>query len=529
MSQLESSLHLYQPPLYRGSRGEWKDIFVDAVAQCDEKLTWDTAAILAILSFNYACGDRTLVNEVKRQPWLSEIGPDNEPRLEEIPQHGRLWKTHGKIADDFRRLLLDEALEVCEGRKEIYLLLSGGLDSRIIAGILAGLYQEGRLKAKPVCVTWGLGDSRDVAYGKMAAEILGFEWIHLDLSLEDFRYNTDELAIAMGAMVSPLHLHRIGWFKNVSREALVLAASYGDSAARLEYSGRNLLELDYLRPANTFGLIRNEVLKSAYDGVMNDLKDLHDRSPGRPRYVTCEHEMLGHYMRNMIAHVMSVINQYCRIYQMFTHPKIYKYIWSIHPALRTRGIYAELLEQLHPKLARMPWARTNRALRGKTVGAKRGLRKHFLDYTVWGSAPLYDELRRYIDPEWFAATGIFDGDGIRALAEQVRLGADGRGPYGYMPHEKWLWLASFRRMAEHLEALGKSVELSRAALSDSTSISRSSPGMRRNLPQRISRRSALAYSVMRRLRKVMRRIRDFVLRRRAIRQYPPEKTGIGRE
>jgi asparagine synthase (glutamine-hydrolysing) len=529
MNQLESSLHLYQPPLYRAASGEWVETFLDAVAKRHGKVTWDPAAILAIISFNYVCGDRTLVNEVKRQPWLSLIGPDNAPVLEDIPQHGRLWKTHGEIANDFRRLLHDEALEVCRGRKEIYLLLSGGLDSRVIAGILADLFREDRLEAKPVCVTWGLEDSRDVAYGRMVAEILGFEWIHLNLRLEDLRHNADEMAIATDAIVSPLHLHRVDWFENVSREALVLAASYGDSAARLEYSGRNLLELDYLRPANTFGLIRSEVTRSAYDGVMSDLNELRDRSAGQPKYVICEHEMLGHYMRNMIAHVMSAINRYCKIYQMFTDPRVYKYMWSIHPALRTHRIYAELLETLHPKLARMPWARTNRALSGRTVGAKRGLRRHFLDYSAWGRGPLYDELNRYIDPEWFSATGIFDGNRIRSLAEQVRLGADGRGQYGYMPHEKWLWLASFRRIAERLEALGKSVELSEATPDASTGISRSVPMVKPSCAPRAFRRAACAYRLIRRLRKAVGRIRGFVLRRRAVRQYPPERTETGRE
>jgi hypothetical protein len=88
MAELESSLHLYQPPLYRGTKGEWRKSFVDAVNDCEGKVTWDIAAILSILGFTYACGDRTLVNEVKRRLWLSRIGADKEPAIEEIPIYG---------------------------------------------------------------------------------------------------------------------------------------------------------------------------------------------------------------------------------------------------------------------------------------------------------------------------------------------------------------------------------------------------------------------------------------------------------
>lgn len=527
MIEFESSLHLYQAPLYRGNGGTWNKSFVDAVADCDGKITWDPAAILGILGFTYTCGDRTLVNEVKRRPWLSEIGLDGKPQLKEIPSHGRKWKTTSQIAEDLCNLLYKEALEMCEKRKEIYLLLSGGLDSRIVAGILGRLYNDGRLATKPVGVTWGLENSRDVVYGREIAQILGFDWIHVGMSHEDLKYNTDEMAIDIGTLVSPVHLHCAHWFKNVSKVALVLAASYGDSVGRAEFSGRSVLELDYLRPVNSFGLIRDEVLAAAYDGVKKDLRFLKNRSADQTKYILCEHEMQGHYMRNMIAHVMSVIGQYCSIYQMFTHPNTYSYMWSIHPALRDDGVYAELLEHLGPRLARMPWARTNRALKGKTVGAKSGLRRNYHERASWISGPLFDELYRYIDPVWFGETGIFDREKIRSLAEKVRHGKGEKGLYGFFAYERWLWLAAFRRMAEHLESLGKSVELDKAAVRSSGSLSYQVPGLKRGVVRSLLSRSDLLYQLVRRysapFRKIISRIRKRILQYQAVRRYPPDK------
>ncbi|HUW18215.1 MAG TPA: asparagine synthase-related protein [Sedimentisphaerales bacterium] len=519
MNELESSFHLYQPPLYHAPGGLWKKSFLDAAKDCTARLTWDPAAVLAILGFGYTCGDRTLIHEVKRQPWLSKIGLDNEPRFEEIPSHGRLHVSPPRVAENLENLLCSEALEACGGRKEIYLLLSGGLDSRIVAGILAKLYKEGKLTSKPVAVTWGSENSRDVVYGRMVAETLGFEWVHVTIAREDITHNINETAITIGCLVSPMDLHVMHWFKSVSKEALVLAASYGDSVGRAEFSGRHVLELNCLRPVNAFGLVRDAVLASAYDGVMNDLEALRKRSPGQPPYVICEHEMQGHYMRNMIAHAMSVIGQYCVVYQMFTDPRVYSYMWSIHPALRSDSAYAALLEKLEPRLVHMPWARTNRAVRGKTEGARPGLSRHFDDYTAWITGPLFDELCRYIDAEWFAETGIFDYHKVKNLANLIRVCKGRELSGGFAICGKWAWLAAFRRMAERLKSLGKSVELDKMSVGSAKVVFCPTAGIRRLLLKRILSRPVFIYDMVAQCRKACRIIRRNLLKYQALRKY----------
>ena len=512
MTELESSLHLYQPPLYRGLQGGWRKSFIDAVGDCGRKLTWDVGAILGILGFCYTCGDRTLINQVKRRPWLSKIGADNEPVVMKIPGHGRLWRRPAEIAVDLVNLLSSEALEVCKAKKEIYLLLSGGLDSRIVAIILAKLYDEGKLAAKPICVTWGLDNSRDVIYGQTVAKTLRFEWQHINLDYEDVIYNIEEMSTSIGALVSPIHLHGMRWFKNVSKEAIVLSGSYGDSVGRAEFSGHHLLEINLLKPVNAFGLIRNEVIEFAHNEVIRDLKALHDRSPDEPKYVICEHEMQGHYMRNMISQAMSVIGQYCPVYQMFTHPDTYSYMWSIHPAARNDAVYAELLEQYNPQLARIPWARTNRALRGKTSGTKTCLRKEFHEYRFWVKEPLSSILNEYIDADWFAATGIFNPEKIRSLFRQNRV-----------PSEILLWLAAFRRMAKQLESLGKTVELGVTEPNYAEDLLYPTSKRKWGLLKQILRNSNFLYRIMSLCREPFRRVRKLVVKRRAIWKYPPVK------
>lgn len=525
MTELETSLHLYQPPLYCAKDSIWTNSFAESIKNCNDMLTWDISAILGILSFGYTCGDRSLINEISRRPWLSEIGSDGKVKLEEIPEHGRQWKSPIQIAKDLENILINEAIRVCDGRKEIYILLSGGLDSRIVAGILAKLYREGILASKPIGVTWGLEESRDVVYGRMVANILGLEWIHINISPEVLMYNVKETALTMGALVSPIHFHCMNWFKDVSQDALVLAGSYGDSVGRAEFSGQHLLELNHLHPVNNFGLMRKEIFEFASAGLVRDIKSLRNRTPDQTKYVICEHEMQANYMRNMISQVMSVIGQCCSIYQMFTHPKVYSYMWSIHPALRNDKPYAELLELLSPDLARVPWARTNRAMRGKTVGSKSGLRKDYHEYVSWVGGSLYDELSNYIEPEWFASTGIFDGRAVENLRENIRFEKMGKRLYSVSACDKWLWLAAFRCFSERLSEMGKQVKLEYASVqtlgeySNAESVTTMS---KPSLCRKLLSKSSFLFNMAKLFQRTVKKIKRNRLKQISIREYPPE-------
>lgn len=449
---LESSLHLFQRPRYRGGSGTWtfdcQAALRDAAA-AGAPLSWDVGAILGMLGFGYACGDRTLAAEVRRQPWLSEALPGGEARLEPIPAHDGHWDSAERIAGRLQALLHEEMAAACRGRSEIYLLLSGGLDSRIAAAIAARAHDAGELPARPVAVTWGHEASRDVVYARAAAGALGLEWIHAPIGPATFLRNVEESAVRLAALVSPTHLHGMTWFESAPRDALVLAASYGDSVGRAEFSKRSLVELTPLRPPRFAPRLRGAALAAGRARIEEDLRALRDRAPGAPRHAVCEHEMNGHYLRGVIGHAMSLIGNWCDVYQVFTHPAVYRFVWSLHPALRDDAIYACLLERLHPRAARLPWARTGRALRGRTEGRVPGLRAKFHDYAGWVGGELHADLARAVDPEWFEATGLFDPAAVAALREKVRGDRE-----SFRLTEIFAWLAAIRRFGDLAAAGG---------------------------------------------------------------------------
>lgn len=511
MTQKESDLHLFQPPMYQSSNGTWFSTFEEALVQSDNYITWDLTTILSILSFNYACGDRTLVNEIKRKPWLSSIRTDGTPRFNSIPPHGRVWKPYVQIAKSLETHLLAEALEACQGHDEIYVLLSGGLDSRITAGVVSKLYHNGKLKTKPIAVTWGLHKSRDVVYGQKIAKILDLDWIYVNLNHEFVLRNVEAASTYLAGLVSPVHLHAMLWFENVSEDAIVLASSYGDMVGRAEFAKKHLLELDHLKPVNKFGLLSPWAAAHANEQISEDLRKLHARSTGQPKYVLCEHEMHCNYTRGMLAQAMVFINKFCTVYQMFTHPQVYSYMWSIHPSLRFDDVYAELLELLDPRLLSLPWARTNQALRGKTADVESQLNPDFHAYSSWISGPAYEEFKNLVDIKWFESNRMFNSDKIKLLCDRVENKTS-----NFRYYDTFVWLASLRRFAEWCNNKGIQIRFPELDTDIYESVSKDIREREISWLRKLFSRSIF-------LQRVVKSVRRLFLRLKVLLLYPPAR------
>lgn len=459
MNEIETSYHLYQRPMYQNSKGSWSYDFIESLQNCPEVVHLDIAAVVSFLAFGMVGLDRTLIREITRRPWMSRITADGQVVKEKIPPHGFLTGSDQEIAKHFYRLLCDEARTACVGFSEIYVLLSGGLDSRIIAGVLADLYQHGEIAAKPKAVTWGFSDSRDVVYAKNIAEILDLEWQNIEFGPETILQNIDAAVNHLGLLHSPEYLHNMLWFQTVSKNSLVVAGSFGDSIGRAEFAGLHLLQLQRKSPINSFMLLKPNVYQGASMELNRDLDKLYSRADeNAPLFAHNEHWMQGFRMRGGLCHALSIINNYANIYQMFSAPDVYKFMWSLHPARRDNNIYAAMLESEFPKLARIPWPRTNRALKGSTIGAIRNLRPRYHEYTKWSSGPLYSHLLRLVDLDWFDAIGLFNMQSICKVKEMVRGSQERVG----LLNEIWLWLAGFRKFVETLEQNGKKLVIQNA-------------------------------------------------------------------
>jgi len=325
------------------------------------KPTLDSAALLQVLSNGFPFGDRTLIKQIKKTPWMAKPnGNYNEWQFFDVPKHDELIVDEIEISNKFYSLLEAELLSYIACHQHIGILLTGGMDSRIVAAVLNNVIKEQKVTGKSVtAMTWGMESSRDVVYAKRISKLFGWEWKHLVVDVDQMKENID-LCIESGCEFTPIHLHAMSQVTKEINLNCVIAGSFGDSIGRGEYSGTKVKDLNPLHESlsNFGGLLKKDLFISAEKDVHVDIDFYHEKFPAEKLYQQVEQDLQLHYMRRMLNSCMNVINRTVPLYQMFSSPEVFGYIWSLSPDVRTDLIYRCLLEDFCPQLLEIPWART---------------------------------------------------------------------------------------------------------------------------------------------------------------------------
>lgn len=400
----------------------------------------DPCAILGILMKNYALSNRTLVQGIERTPWMTQPDGSGGWLQAELPYHGNHKVEPKTIAFEMKNRLQAEALSFLEGKLKIGIMLSGGMDSRIVAGIVRQLQEDGRYSGEVVALTWGLTDSRDVVYAQRIAQHFGWEFQHFPLNSETLWQNI-HIAADRGAEYSPVHLHAMDSVAKIEGIDGVLAGSYGDSIGRGEYSGKRVTALPHILDThlNQFALLLHSAEKKALKKIKKDLESDRARFPDRSEMSYREIEMQAHYMRRQLNACMEIIDDRVPVYQMFSAPEIFGFMWSLDPICRTDENYENLLKILPGNLLRIPWARTGARFNQSGGGPEDTLSNQNNCYGKW----LRNDLREFVLDEIgsgaLQSLGIFNERSItmwcRFWPKSNRLKAD-------RLDEKMAWLTS---------------------------------------------------------------------------------------
>ena len=236
----------FMTPYYtQGTEGHLTIVseFAEALSGLQEPKLIDLSAVVEIISRYHCFADRTLVQGLFRTPWMAKPNAAfTDWEFADIPPHGEVLMSVEEAARHFFARLQAEVLEYCEGRSTVGILLSGGMDSRIAVGVVDYLLKTRQMAASIVAITWGMEQTRDVIYARQIAQRLGWDWVHYPISAEDLLNNITETA-KRGCEYSPVHLHMMPKVRDMEGVDCILAASYGDSVGRAEYSGRHITRL----------------------------------------------------------------------------------------------------------------------------------------------------------------------------------------------------------------------------------------------------------------------------------------------
>jgi len=389
--------------------GDTADEMIMSIPKHRRKL--DPVSCLGLLNFNYPLGDRTLIQGLQRMPWHAIL--DASGTIERRPPipHGHRLAEPTEIAVSLLDCLQEEISTYLDGHKCVWILLSGGLDSRITAGVVKRI--QGDFTADIHAVTWGTEDSRDVAYSCQIAKHFGWEWHHLPYDETTLWENLSIAAEWGGAEVAGVHLHAekdLGSLVNF--EDLVLASSWGDSIGRAEFSGTHILHMTIPPIVNRYWLIHRSLFAECLRLARADRELGWCTEPDWSRHVVTELDSQENYMRRMISHAMNYIMRFCRLEQSFTAEKTVRTMWSYSPICRQTEVYFRLLEKLDPFLLDLPWARTGVAPSGN-IEKNASLKTTYHEWGRWLRQGRHEELKSLICDSGLSGLNVFNMSQVR--------------------------------------------------------------------------------------------------------------------
>ncbi len=408
----------------------------------------DPVGIVEVLNKSYLLDNRTLVRGIKRSPWMGRPNGEGGWRYASVPPHGSETGALSDIVAGFKAALRQEALGYVEGKSRVGILLSGGMDSRMAAGTLRELQLAGDFSGDVVAFTWGIDTCRDVLYAAEIAKRNGWDWLHFPTGPETLKRNI-EVGGKMGAEIAPFHLHAMPDIRAVAGVNAIIAGSYGDSVGRAELTGRHVLKLRPMVSStlNRRGLLRDEVVRDVYDRVHNDAYAYRHYVLRDAEYKYREIEHHKHYTRRMLLGAMGCIGARIPLFQLFTAPETFGYIWSLDIALRDNRIYQGLLKTLPGNLDDIPWARTGRRF-GTESGPVDEAPKQHHRYGPWLRNDLQDHILSLVNSDEIRGLGLFND---RALDHLLKLWPKATTLTLNGLDESVSWLASLAVFVKHYQ------------------------------------------------------------------------------
>jgi len=436
---------------------------IDAKRSRGEVVELDPVGLVTKTALPYLLGDRTLLKGVHRAPWMARPTERGDWAPVDLPPHGYERPDPARFTQELKTALLNEAREYVGEARTVGILLSGGMDSRVVAGVVRALQEEADSAFTVVGLTWGREASRDVIYARRIVERFGWEWQYFPITADTLAENIGHAA-RLGAEVSPLHLHAMPQIARLAGVDVILAGSYGDSVGRAEFSGRHVTELTPVLPRkmDRFGVLRSSALRSVTEAMRHDASTLPHANSEQSALRRYEIEQEKHYMRRMLQSCMQPIAFAKPIYQLFTSPDVFGRMWRLDPSVRNDDWYIRLLPTLPGDLLSIPWARTGKR-HDEPTGDPDHHERQYHEYGTWLRGDLRDLIIQRVKGDRIKALGLFNERGVNlALRAWSHAGTSSTNSLD----ELFSWMASLDEFLETYQ-LAPERPMSEPALSDS--------------------------------------------------------------
>lgn len=323
-------------------------------------LTMDTAAMWESMLIGHPLVDRTVFKEVHKtligeelilslsgsahtlDHWCPRIGGETRASEEDLL---------AEAAEVLRAIFGDLAQQ-----GPFLLPLSGGLDSRLIAAMLA------RSGAKVRTFTFGSFGSAEVPLARRVAHELGLPWEMVSLRPDDYVTYGKRVVDLTGGTLSPMHMHLYSCLARLEpRRGETCVHGYlgdpisGDHAEPVSPGKSDDPGQIGSLAKSVLGLAKDLGIEDLPAGIRQDLDDIAADCALRNGEGSTKEFLFITDRQNMIAYIPAVLETLMPVVRPYADHRYVSFFLSLPQELRVgRRLFLRVMERLCPEVARLP-------------------------------------------------------------------------------------------------------------------------------------------------------------------------------
>jgi len=325
----------------------------------------DPISVLSLINFGCIVGDLTLVKEVSRIPWHSDLHEDGKVTRHPPISHGSVKMSEDAVAERMIEYMSTQLSDVLSKHQTVWLGLSGGYDSRVVAGVLAKVATEdNEIKV----LNWGPEDTRDTVYARRIADHYNWEYVHVTTCPSTIKSLMSYTVQQGGAEFSPFDYNPLeitpAISDRIAKDDAVLFAHYGDTIGRGESQGEHITKHNPNAICNPYLLFNARCYQESRKALEHERRQAWatDQS-GDAEKLVARNELC--HEENFLRRVLTKNFPFCKKYDPFANVELVKFIYSLSAECRNDIIYERALKKLDDFLYDLPWARTGASFSGK--------------------------------------------------------------------------------------------------------------------------------------------------------------------
>ena len=350
----------------------------------------DQQGLADFMTLGYSTGDRTFFENIKLLPpasvatfkrdgnlsikkyWDYSFYSDDDP----------LWLEEDYV-DQFAEILTKATQRQIDHNKSIALPLSGGLDSRTLAGILDSLHFKGEVKA----FSYGNQYACDVAYGRKIAKNLGYEHSYIPIESTYLRDNAEKFVWLLEGTVNCLNAHMLLTYPFISENSLdsVMTGFFGDISCgsgsgvylagirggrddehifRQQYDAH----VDIMKDKDMAQHLKDNIYHAVRGKTFDAFRAQYFKCPSRNRYFRTRYLGIHERHRRYVTFNLYIFDLVAEVASPFLDRDFVEFICHVPSELMIfQNLYRKMIIKHLPKVASVPHNETKLSLNASRI------------------------------------------------------------------------------------------------------------------------------------------------------------------